>query len=982
MARPSYGTQAKQRAKYFFSALLDCANDELECDSAVVLDRLRSQIQLHWQDSQRLVVRTKLRFLESLLQVAFPDAKMNGEQIKEAIKRLSDFIEILEDNRPHKSGSEVWHFTLKLWHPRSDRQANLERFDTEWENRRTSSQVKKGMGCIDDVEIGSKASISTPETDNWRKWCQEALEERQYRRLTTNPLTASDGVKFVVDEIYVPLGLIERQQQDKRDSEVAATSGSQLYEPEELESTQVIEITDFLQRLTEPSNPKRIAIVGEPGAGKTTLLQKVANWLLEKQHLPIWISLADLQGVALEDYLLQDWLKQATRQFQISAQLQAELAAQFQSGKVWLLLDAVDEMATDATTALATLARQLRGWMGNAQIILTCRLNVWDSGNNALETFTTYRSQSFTYGEGNQEDYVAQFIDRWFPHQPDLSKSLREELDKPERKRVKDAVKNPLRLALLCRTWGLTQGNLPATKATLYQQFVETIYQWKQDRFPTSLSQRQQLNRVLGDLALSALSCPDFRFRLSHGFIIQQFGSENIELLALALQLGWLNQVGVSTGTGDRIYAFYHPTFQEYFAAQSVTDWQFFLPYLFTPGWRETILQWFGRSNVSTADKEAFIDYLINFEDGCGGFYSYRTYFIAASVLAEFPRSRQADFILNKLIYWRFGAATSENPRRTFPSCLSDGARIALWQSDRASVVKALEEFVQSSANIFASWNAAYSLGKSFDPGNKIAVSTLSTLIDRIHNLNLRWQIADSSIKIDPGNQKAIATLTEILQSSQSDSLRRKVAYSLGKANPGNLLAIRTLEAIATSTPDCSLRAYAAQNLSSLQPSNQVAASILQATQKLASKSPRRLKSIKLSNLETEKYILENRLQTATNPINQRRIACRLGKLELGHPQAVQTLIKLLVSASTSEPYKIISESLEQIISEEQIPEIISLLKPLAEPLTNLFDVTSTTNNYSLQHYHCYKLLWSLAQKTSYPKFLQSWNVGSGDAKP
>jgi hypothetical protein len=35
--------------------------------------------------------------------------------IKEALQRLKDWLEILEDNRTKTQGCEDWHFTLKLW---------------------------------------------------------------------------------------------------------------------------------------------------------------------------------------------------------------------------------------------------------------------------------------------------------------------------------------------------------------------------------------------------------------------------------------------------------------------------------------------------------------------------------------------------------------------------------------------------------------------------------------------------------------------------------------------------------------------------------------------------------------------------------------------------------------------------------------------------------------------------------------------------
>ena len=94
---------------------------------------------------------------------------------------------------------------------------------------------------------------------------------------------------------------------------------------------------------------KRVAILGEAGAGKTTLLQKIASWVFENtQDLVVWISLADLQGKTLEDYLIQDWLQVATRKRQVSREIEEAFCEQFNQGQVWLLLDAVDEMAMES----------------------------------------------------------------------------------------------------------------------------------------------------------------------------------------------------------------------------------------------------------------------------------------------------------------------------------------------------------------------------------------------------------------------------------------------------------------------------------------------------------------------------------------------------------------------------------------------------------------------------------------------------------
>jgi hypothetical protein len=129
MPRQHYGPEAKKQAKRLLEALLAYANYEIEdCD--------RIQIQFNWQTDKELIVRTKVRYLEELTAKTQRDGKLKKEQIKEALHRLEDFLEILEDNRPVKQGAEDWHFRLKLWSPRHDKEANLRQFDLEWERRR------------------------------------------------------------------------------------------------------------------------------------------------------------------------------------------------------------------------------------------------------------------------------------------------------------------------------------------------------------------------------------------------------------------------------------------------------------------------------------------------------------------------------------------------------------------------------------------------------------------------------------------------------------------------------------------------------------------------------------------------------------------------------------------------------------------------------------------------------------------------------
>jgi predicted NACHT family NTPase len=333
-----------------------------------------------------------------------------------------------------------------------------------------------------------------------------------------------------------------------------------------------------------------------------------------------------------------------------------------------------------------------------------------------------------------------------------LAQQLREALAASGKERIRDLVKNPLRCSLLCGTWQSLDGNLPDTKAKLYQRFVTTFYQWKNPR--QNWIQQQELNVALGKLALSGMLNETSRFQLRESVGYRVMGASQFEL---ACRLGWLNLVARDAVTAEEIYAFYHPTFQEYFAALAVENWHFFLNHIpenpqhpdaryriFEKQWKEVILLWLGREEVGKEEKEAFIEALVEFDDGCGEFYKYRAYFLAAAGIAEFTACSRADEIVSQIIKWGFAYFNEEKQKgRTFLEPIAEGSREILKETARERAISTLVELINTSENGYTWWHAAKSLG-IIDQKNPVAIADLVEFIGTCQDELIRMQATKS----------------------------------------------------------------------------------------------------------------------------------------------------------------------------------------------------------------------------------------------
>ena len=818
------------------------------------------------------------------------------------------------------------------------------------------------------LTVAKPKSTSNHKID-WREVCRQMLEKHPLRQKATEE-------DFELD-IYIPLGLMERKQQQRRpaNQDVPMEEVYKLEEKEEI--TRRFKHNQFLEHIglrTKPvENTKNIAIIGEPGAGKSTLLEKIAKEIDEQNKgLPICISLANLEGLTLEEYLEQKWLKDALPTIQelaptaelsvrnVPEELKENLAEEFtntQQGGIWLLLDGLDEMKeTSPSEALNTIEKQIgSGYLAKARVVLSCRLNVWDANlTNPFSKFDKYRTLEF---EDFQRDDV---IQQWFNKKNKLwlATDLISKLKETGKEGIRELVKNPLRLVLLCRIWTLNQGKLPETKAELYERLTNYFYEWKSENIPVKLrdyhKKKKKLHKALSKLAVAGIDS-GARFRLKSKFACDKMGEK---LFKLACNVSWLNVVDRDTKDDQKVYAFFHPTFQEYFAARAIDDWDFFLPRnhidkpvkdkkyrIFEPKWKEVILLWLGRGDIVKEEKEDFITALVEFKDGCSpvkseiinrGFYQYRAYFLAAAGVNELKKCSRTKEIVTQVVYWSFSNLFWD---------IKISATTTLEETNRTEVISVLVDVIESNKDESTLSSAAVRLGK-FAVGNKRAISALVKLITSTKNEFALGSVAFSLGQIAVGNQKekAISALVELITSTSDKSARTHAAISLGQIDPGNEKAISALVKLITSTSDESTLSSTAFSLESIGVGNEKAISpLVKLITSASDKSARRrlVDTLGFIGVGNEKAISFLVQLIVSNSDKSTRIgaAFSLEKIGVGNEKVISALVQLIDSASDKESLSIAAMCLGKIGVGNKMA--ISALVQL---------ITSTKNEFTPTH--------------------------------
>ncbi|MEH1893750.1 MAG: hypothetical protein V7K94_00255 [Nostoc sp.] len=378
-------------------------------------------------------------------------------------------------------------------------------------------------------------------------------------------------------------------------------------------------------------------------------------------------------------------------------------------------------------------------------------------------------------------------------------------------------------------------------------------------------------------------------------------------------------------------------------------DWQYFFNHdrsnlnqatyhIFEPEWKAEILHWFSQKNVDKRQKEDFIQALIGFDEGCGDFYRYRAYFLAAEALSQFPECSLGDAIVEQLLKWSYAYFRQDKRDwQILPKPLVKTARKTLELTDRKRVIAAFVHLVHTTESRSILQVAAEKLG-TLDPGNKSAIAALMLLIQQ-NNSHLGtairslekigygnetvittliqfikitpWAVIHSLGQIGCGNETAIAALIQFIKMKPDEitnewlmleDIYEGAIKALGNIAYGNQIAIATLIDFIQRYKDDLICSDAAKALWDIDPGNAIALNILvqilETTDNtsLLDMSVRYLMVIDPGN-KAVITILTQRIKTTENEFFRCKAALCLGKFDSGNRVAITTLSKILETA-------------------------------------------------------------------------------------
>ncbi|MEU7874363.1 NACHT domain-containing protein [Dactylosporangium sp. NPDC049140] len=443
-------------------------------------------------------------------------------------------------------------------------------------------------------------------SDAFERWSGQRLSryEQRYRRYVLSRVRFVDGKGLAtagdftleLDQVYVDVGLTPRPLHQVGTGVVGSP-------PDDTERRMAI------QELLQQSYGSVLAVVGGPGSGKTTLLHFVARGTARAQHLPrpvpVFLELRDVGGRLEARPTLPELLEQVMADL-VGPAPAGWWEAQLRRGRCVVLLDGLDEVATDKVRGAAGrwIEDQLAAYPDN-DFVITSRPQGYENaqvtGARLLHVRPLTREQ------------VRRFLQQWYRaaiRAATFSATEPVTADEIERLATADAVDllarlagnpalyqltaNPLLLTMMCNVHRY-RGALPGSRADLYSEICQVMLWRRQEA-------RRQAVMLTGPaklrlLAAVAFAMMDRRVAYLHRdrvtAVLRDAHRRGKGSVGPAELLADFTANGLLVERERDEFAFAHLTFQEYLAARYLRDQnrlQVAVDSVADPWWREVIV--------------------------------------------------------------------------------------------------------------------------------------------------------------------------------------------------------------------------------------------------------------------------------------------------------------------------------------------------------------------------------------------------------
>jgi NACHT domain len=327
----------------------------------------------------------------------------------------------------------------------------------------------------------------------------------------------------------------------------------------------------------------RTVLLGDPGGGKTTAAKFLVNEFA-----------ADPTGKIPFLVTLREYAAKTPLEWSVAGYIEATLSTLYQvpapdglierlllTGRAIVIFDGLDELLdTSRRREVSERVEQFCSAYPLTSVLVTSRAVGYDQARLDEEQFTCYKLGGF----GDEE--ATEYVGKWFSSQDGTSPAEAEAKAKAflkESDDAKDLRANPLLLSLMCILYR-GAGSLPGDRAGVYSKCAELLLRkWDEQRdLYRKLRADYLVEPTLRHLAWWLLTREDTsaaaterelvfeasEFLLGRGFEgVNEAQGAAAEFVEFCRGRMWVFSEAGTTAAGDKLYAFTHRTFLEYFAA-------------------------------------------------------------------------------------------------------------------------------------------------------------------------------------------------------------------------------------------------------------------------------------------------------------------------------------------------------------------------------------------------------------------------------